>query len=116
MACSTCTHTMHGLGYGIFHCPRCGTVKYDDTVIVPALVGRVKEFRADPVLAVFKDGNRYGGFRNEAHALLFIDDLFGEASDAHIAWIEMEAIYFPMCSYLRRRMTFLRARLRPLPW
>lgn len=30
---------------GTFYCPRCGTLKVDDQVIVPALVERVKQFR-----------------------------------------------------------------------
>jgi hypothetical protein len=26
MACITCSHTMAGIGYGMFHCARCGTL------------------------------------------------------------------------------------------
>jgi hypothetical protein len=35
---------MHGLGYNIFFCPRCGTLKQDDAVAVPALVDRCRCF------------------------------------------------------------------------
>lgn len=44
MSCPTCDHTMEGCGHGLFHCPRCGTVKRDDAVYTPAIVGRLREF------------------------------------------------------------------------
>ena len=47
MSCPTCDHTMHGIGYGMFHCPRCGTLTgahADGSVTVPALVERVRTF------------------------------------------------------------------------
>jgi hypothetical protein len=47
MACPTCSHTIQGCGYGIFHCPRCGTMKIHDAVYVPALVARAKAFFAE---------------------------------------------------------------------
>ena len=47
MACLTCAHTMQGLGHNVFWCPRCGTVKQDDSVYVPALVERVRELRKE---------------------------------------------------------------------
>lgn len=49
MACGTCDHTMHSVGYGIFHCPRCGTlagVYCDGTVTAPALVAKCRAFGA----------------------------------------------------------------------
>jgi hypothetical protein len=45
MACQTCGGTMQGVGYGIFHCPRCGTMKnLDGSLTTPALVTRCREF------------------------------------------------------------------------
>ncbi len=45
MACPTCSHTMQGLGYLMFHCPRCGTVKNaDGSFTTPALVIRCRDF------------------------------------------------------------------------
>jgi hypothetical protein len=48
MACPTCDHTMAGIGYGMFHCARCGTLNLGDDkpgpIVVPALVGRCREF------------------------------------------------------------------------
>jgi hypothetical protein len=44
MSCPTCGHTMQGIGYGMFHCPRCGTVQSaEGTVTVPALVERCRK-------------------------------------------------------------------------
>lgn len=46
MACPTCDHTMHGVGHGVFHCPRCGTLTgcyADGSASVPSLVGRVRK-------------------------------------------------------------------------
>jgi hypothetical protein len=48
MTCPTCDATMQGIGYGMFHCPRCGTLKgcpVDGAVVTPALVGRCREFQ-----------------------------------------------------------------------
>lgn len=47
MSCPTCDHTLEGIGYGMFHCPRCGTLKgcpNADAVFVPALVERCRNF------------------------------------------------------------------------
>lgn len=47
MSCPTCSHTMDGIGYGMFHCPRCGTLincPTDGAVHVPALVIRCRRF------------------------------------------------------------------------
>lgn len=47
MACPTCDHTMHGVGHGLYHCPRCGTLVgayADGSAFAPALVGRVREY------------------------------------------------------------------------
>lgn len=44
MARPTCDHTMDSLGYGWYHCPRCGTAKFADDVYVPKLVTRCREF------------------------------------------------------------------------
>ena len=44
MACPTCDHTMHGIP-PLQWCPRCGTIKQDDRVFVPALVERVQLFQ-----------------------------------------------------------------------
>jgi len=47
MSCPTCDHTMQGIGYGMFHCPRCGTLTNcptDGHVSVPALVERCRAF------------------------------------------------------------------------
>lgn len=47
MSCPTCDHTMQGIGYGMSHCPRCGTLvgcHADGSVTVPALVGRCRKF------------------------------------------------------------------------
>ena len=49
MPCPTCDHTMEGIGYGMFHCPRCGTMTNcpaKGNVNVPALVGRCLSFKA----------------------------------------------------------------------
>ena len=50
MACPTCDHTMDrvcdGPCQGIFHCPRCGTLKTDSDVYAPKLVGRCRNFGA----------------------------------------------------------------------
>lgn len=38
---------MEGIGYGMFHCPRCGTLlncPVDGAVNVPALVERLRDF------------------------------------------------------------------------
>jgi len=46
MSCPTCNATMHGVGYGMFHCPRCGTLTNcpsDGCVTVPALVERCRK-------------------------------------------------------------------------
>jgi tRNA(Ile2) C34 agmatinyltransferase TiaS len=45
MSCPTCSHTMQGVGYGVFHCPRCGTMKGPiGEVVTPALVERCREY------------------------------------------------------------------------
>lgn len=47
MPCPTCSHTLHGIGYNMWHCSRCGTLvncPTDGCVSVPALVGRCREF------------------------------------------------------------------------
>lgn len=45
MACPSCDCTMQGLGYGIFHCPRCGTtLNADGSYSIPALVHRCRNF------------------------------------------------------------------------
>lgn len=45
MACPTCDHMMQGVGYGIFHCQRCGTmINPGGSVTMPALVTRLREF------------------------------------------------------------------------
>jgi tRNA(Ile2) C34 agmatinyltransferase TiaS len=44
VSCPTCSHTMAGLGYGNFHCARCGTVLSNGAIYVPALVSRCREF------------------------------------------------------------------------
>lgn len=53
MGCSTCGHTMQGLGDGRFWCPRCGTLKESGgaspdedglTATPPWLVLRVRHF------------------------------------------------------------------------
>lgn len=48
MPCVTCGHTMEGIGHGMFHCPRCGTLinRVSDYASVPALVGRCLSFKA----------------------------------------------------------------------
>lgn len=49
MICSTCDHTMHGIGHAMYHCPRCGTLAgcyADGSVTVPALVERCRAFGA----------------------------------------------------------------------
>jgi ribosomal protein L37AE/L43A len=44
MACPTCDHTMEGIGYGMFQCPRCGTVlSANGSVTVSALVMRCRK-------------------------------------------------------------------------
>lgn len=45
MACSICDHTMQCVSTGIFWCPRCGTIQ-NDTVFVPMLIERCREFYA----------------------------------------------------------------------
>ena len=48
MACPTCDHTLECFGVvedmRLFHCPRCGTVKAGESVYVPKLVERCREF------------------------------------------------------------------------
>ncbi|HYH69406.1 MAG TPA: hypothetical protein VD866_32225 [Urbifossiella sp.] len=47
MTCPTCDHTLTGIGYGMAHCPRCGTLAHcpaDGAVAVPALVARCRRF------------------------------------------------------------------------
>lgn len=45
MSCPTCDHSMQGIGYGAFWCPRCGTLKAsDDSVSSPALVERCRKY------------------------------------------------------------------------
>jgi hypothetical protein len=49
---------MEGLGYGIFHCPRCGTVKGSPTpeaVFVPALVERCRQFHREALAARYAE-------------------------------------------------------------
>lgn len=52
MACPTCSATMQGLGNGMFHCPRCGTIQrvsnspdWTEPPYVPMLVERVRTLR-----------------------------------------------------------------------
>lgn len=47
MACPTCSETMQGLGYNIFWCPRCGSIRFNGSSAVPALVHRVRELHAE---------------------------------------------------------------------
>jgi hypothetical protein len=47
MSCPTCDHTLEGIGHGMFHCPRCGTLincPADGAIHVPALVARCRMF------------------------------------------------------------------------
>lgn len=48
MACPTCDHTLEGVGNGVFHCPRCGTMVTrglgELVATVPKLVTRCREF------------------------------------------------------------------------
>lgn len=47
MSCPTCDHTLNGIGHGMFHCPRCGTLtncQVEGAVTVPSLVERVRRF------------------------------------------------------------------------
>ena len=48
MACSTCDHTMHGLGERWFWCPRCGTIlnaeNREHTVSIPSGVGHARSW------------------------------------------------------------------------
>lgn len=47
MSCPTCDHTLAGIGHGMWHCGRCGTLKLcDGGYAVPALVGRCRDFDA----------------------------------------------------------------------
>lgn len=69
MACPTCSHTMQGLGYGIFHCPRCGTMKGEDAVTVPALVARCKIFKENA-----EDGRGLSPFSEHLWHKLGIDE------------------------------------------
>lgn len=56
MACPTCDHTMEGIGYGFFHCPRCGTMRNGDgSLTVPALVERCREFAGNAITAAKVD-------------------------------------------------------------
>ena len=54
MSCPTCDHTMAGIGYGMFHCARCGSLDLGDGVpgpiVIPALVMRAREFETHPLL------------------------------------------------------------------
>lgn len=62
MACSTCAHTMHGIGYGMFWCPRCGSLLHE-AMSIPALVLRCRDFEGKfpPTdLASAKDWHRLG--------------------------------------------------------
>jgi tRNA(Ile2) C34 agmatinyltransferase TiaS len=48
VSCPTCDHTLSGIGYGVFHCHRCGTLvnhPVDGCVYVPAVVQRCRKFR-----------------------------------------------------------------------
>lgn len=45
MACPTCGHTLHKVVYGIFWCPRCGTLmQKEGEAEVPKLVERCRTF------------------------------------------------------------------------
>lgn len=47
MPCTTCEHTMNGIGHATYHCPRCGTVRNPDgSVFVPALINRCRNFES----------------------------------------------------------------------
>jgi hypothetical protein len=67
MPCPTCDHTLNGIGYGMFHCPRCGTlVGYHahGSAMMPALVGRLRELkkmiRNCTAATIFQEWNRLG--------------------------------------------------------
>ena len=48
MPCPTCDHTVQGIGYGLYHCPRCGTyIDEDGSAKVPALIARLIRFRQE---------------------------------------------------------------------
>jgi len=45
--CPCCSHTLNGIGYGMWHCPRCGTLAgcyADGSVTIPAIVERCRKF------------------------------------------------------------------------
>lgn len=55
MPCPSCSHTLQGIGYGMYHCPRCGTLTncpIDGAVSVPALVQRCRDFA--PALTTYQ--------------------------------------------------------------
>lgn len=48
MSCPTCDHTMQKVVYGIFWCPRCGTLMQEGgTAEMPGLVERCRELAAE---------------------------------------------------------------------
>lgn len=64
MACPTCDHTMRsvgGVGYVVFWCPRCGTIKtnhadnQNNLICLPTLIPRLQKFRNETM-------PRQGGF------------------------------------------------------
>jgi hypothetical protein len=46
MSCPTCDHTLDGIGHGMFHCPRCGTLVSHPRLllVVPSLISRCRRF------------------------------------------------------------------------
>lgn len=63
MACPTCDHTLEGIGYRMFHCPRCGTLvgsPVAGAVHVPALVRRCREFKVYAGATAEPNWNRLG--------------------------------------------------------
>lgn len=50
MPCPTCDHTVQGIGFGMFWCPRCGTLIWHTgagkAVDVPKLVERCRKLEA----------------------------------------------------------------------
>lgn len=44
MPCPTCDHTMWSIQYGVFWCPRCGTLNTGDSVSSPLLLKRCRDF------------------------------------------------------------------------
>ena len=64
MVCLICDHTMAGIGHGMFHCARCGSLLLPEgtpgPLVVPALVLRCREFAADPLLPLLAVSGEIG--------------------------------------------------------